>query len=95
MTILLKHPSTRATFEVDVEDIGVDISNASGVAVPATTPPLVVNGATPNNATSPRQVLLDLSGGVHGVLYTVTLTMNVSSSATPLVSPVTVRCASN
>lgn len=89
MTVLLKHPDERVSYAIDVEDIGLDIASGQGASIPTG---LTVHGVTPNNATSPRQVLLEVSGGVHGVIYAVKLTLTLASTTTPLVRDVAIRC---
>lgn len=86
MNILLKNPGDSMSYRVYVDDIGAaDISSAS-FAVTG----LTFGTATPDNSTSPKSVVVPISGGTHGQLFQGVGTFNLSVGG-PLVRPITVR----
>lgn len=84
--ILLKNPGDTMGYRVYVDQIGTaDISAASFAATG-----LTFGTAVPDNATTPKSVVVPISGGTHGAMYqavgTFTLTL-----AGPLVRPISIR----
>lgn len=85
MTVLLKNPGDTMSYRVYVDDITVDISGATFVATG-----LTFGSATPDNTTTPRSVVVPISGGAHGRTYQGVGTFTLASGG-PLVRPITLR----
>lgn len=86
MSIIIKHPLDALSYRVYVDDIGsADIVTAS-----FTGGGLSYGTATPDNSTTPKSVVVPVSGGTHGGLYQATGTFTLSGGAT-LVRPITIR----
>lgn len=85
MSIILKHTSDAMSYRVYVDNINVEISGAS-FAVTG----LTFGSATPDNSTTPRSVVVPVTGGVHGRTYQGVGTFTLAAGG-PLVRPVTIR----
>lgn len=85
MSVLLKNPGDSMSYRVYVDDINADISGASFVA-----PGLTFGSATPDNITTPRSVVVPVSGGTHGRTYQGVGTFTLAAGG-PLVRPITIR----
>lgn len=86
MSILLKNPGDSLSYRVYVDDIGTaTVSGATFVAEG-----LTFGSATPDNATTPKSVVVPISGGLHGQLFQGVGTFTLSSGG-PLVRPITIR----
>jgi hypothetical protein len=83
--ILLKNPGDSMSYRVYVDDIEADISGASFVATG-----LTFGSATPDNTTTPKSVVVPISGGAHGKIYQAVGTFTLSVGG-PLVRPITIR----
>lgn len=84
--ILVKNPGDSMSYRVYVDDIGdATISAASFVAAG-----LTFGSATADNTTTPKSVVVPISGGVHGQLFQGVGTFTLSEGG-PLVRPITVR----
>jgi hypothetical protein len=84
--ILLKNPGDSTSYRVYVDNIGdATISSASFAATG-----LTFGSATPDNTTTPKSVVVPVSGGTHGQLFQGVGTFSLSSGG-PLVRPVTLR----
>ena len=84
--ILLKNPGDSMSYRVYVDDIGTaDISSAAFVATG-----LTFGSATPDNTTTPKSVVVPISGGTHGGIYQGVGTFTLSTGG-PLVRPITIR----
>lgn len=85
MSVLLKNPGDAMSYRVYVDDIDVNISGATFVAAG-----LTFGSVTVDNATTPRSVIVPVSGGEHGKTYQGVGTFTLASGG-PLVRPITVR----
>jgi predicted aminopeptidase len=84
--ILLKTPGDGMSYRVYVDNIGAaDIVTAS-----FSDPELSFSTATPDNTTTPKSVVVRISGGVHGRMYQPSATFQLTTGG-PLVRPVAVR----
>jgi hypothetical protein len=84
--ILLKNPGDSMSYRAYVDDIGTaDISAATFVATG-----LTFGSATPDNTTSPKSVVVPISGGTHGSIYQGVGTFTLSAGG-PLVRPIIIR----
>lgn len=84
--ILLRNPGDALSYRIYVDDIGeADISAASFTATG-----LTFGSATPDNTTTPKSVVVPVSGGTHGQLFQGVGTFTLSTGG-PLVRPVTIR----
>lgn len=84
--ILLKNPSDQLSYRIYVDDIGdADVSGATFTATG-----LTFGSATPDNTTTPKSVVVPISGGTHGQIYQGVGTFTLSTGG-PLVRPITIR----
>jgi hypothetical protein len=84
--ILLKNPGDSMSYRVYVDQIGTaSITSASFTATG-----LTFGSATPDNNTSPKSVVVTVSGGAHGQIYQGLGTFGLDTGG-PLVRPVTIR----
>lgn len=84
--ILLKNPGDATSYRVYLDEIGTaDISSA----VFAITG-LTFGSAAPDNTTTPKSVVVPVSGGSHGQLFQGVGTFTLSTGG-PLVRPITIR----
>jgi hypothetical protein len=84
--ILLKNPGDAMSYRVYVDDISdADISGATFVATG-----LTFGSATPDNTTTPKSVVVPISGGTHGQTHQGVGTFTLSAGG-PLVRPITIR----
>lgn len=84
--ILLKNPGDATSYRVYVDDIGT----ATIVSATFAATGLVFGSATPDNTTTPKSVVVPVSGGLHGQLFQGVGTFTLSSGG-PLVRPITIR----
>lgn len=83
--ILLKNPGDALSYRVYVDDIGTaTITGATFVATG-----LTFGSAVADNTTTPKSVVVPVSGGAHGQLFQGVGTFTLSTG--PLVRPVTIR----
>jgi hypothetical protein len=86
MSILLKNPGDSTSYRIYVDQIGeATISSATFAATG-----LTFGTATPDNTTTPKSVVVPVSGGAHGELYQGVGTFQLSTGG-PLVRPITIR----
>jgi len=84
--ILLKNPGDSMSYRVYVDSIGTaSISSASFTATG-----LTFGTAVPDNTTTPKSVVVPVSGGAHGQLFQGLGSFTLDSGG-PLVRPITVR----
>jgi hypothetical protein len=85
--ILIKNPSDQMSYRVYVDGIdpSIDISSASFAATG-----LTFGSVTPDNTTSPKSVVVPISGGAHGTIYQATGTFILSAGG-PLTRTITLR----
>lgn len=84
--ILLKNPGDSVSYRVYVDNIGSADINAASFAATG----LTFGSATPDNTTTPKSVVVPVSGGAHGLTYQGVGTFTLSTGG-PLVRPVTIR----
>jgi hypothetical protein len=84
--ILIKNPGDATSYRVYVDEINnATISSASFVATG-----LTFGTASPDNTTTPKSVVVPVSGGIHGQLFQGVGTFQLSTGG-PLVRPITIR----
>lgn len=89
MNILLKNSGDSISYRVYVDSINVDLASASFTATG-----LTFGSCTVDNTTTPRSVIVPISGGTHGTTYQGKGTFILVSGG-PLVRPITVRVSDN
>jgi hypothetical protein len=88
--ILLKNPGDSMSYRVYVDQIGTaTIASASFAAAG-----LTFGTAVPDNTTTPKSVVVPISGGAHGQLFQGVGTFTLSTGG-PLVRPITVRVSAS
>lgn len=84
--ILVKNPGDAMSYRVYVDQIGTaSITTASFAATG-----LTFGSATPDNTTTPKSVVVPISGGQHGQIYQGLGTFGLDTGG-PLVRPVVIR----
>lgn len=86
MSILLKNPGDSTSYRVYVDDIGAATIISASFVVTG----LTFGSATPDNSTTPKSVVVPVSGGAHGQLFQGVGTFSLSTGG-PLVRPITIR----
>lgn len=86
MSILLKNPGDSTSYRVYVDQIGAATILAASFAAAG----LTFGSAVPDNTTTPKSVVVPVSGGTHGQTLQCVGTFTLSTGG-PLVRPVTLR----
>jgi hypothetical protein len=86
MTILIKHSNDVMSYRVYVDGIGT----ADVVTATFQSQDLVFGTATPDNTTTPKSVVVQISGGSHAKLYAAVGTFTLSGGGT-LVRSIPIR----
>lgn len=88
MSILLKNPGDVTSFRVYVDNVGT--ASVSGATAPGTVGHLTIGSIVADNATTPKSVVMPVSGGVHGDMEEVPISITLSTGG-PIVRVVTIR----
>lgn len=92
MTVLRKTPGDVTSFRVYVDNIGA--ATISGATAPGTVGSLTIGAITPDNTTTPKSMIVPVSGGAHGNIEQVSISVTLSTGG-PLVRPVTIRVSAS
>lgn len=88
MTVIVKHTDDAASYRIYLDSIGAATISSATLAeqVPATSPvtagDLTIGSATPDNTTSPKSIVVSISGGVHGKTYQIECSFVLSTGGT-------------
>lgn len=90
--IFYKVPSESTSYRVYLDNIGT--ATITAATAPGTVDNLTIGAITPDNLSTPRSVIVPVSGGQHGDISQVMITFTLSTGG-PLKRPITVRVSNS